>query len=198
MFGSNNVFQNDMMAVSADVAFNAGLNVFGATGKVAEAMKILPQGSKYAILRKIADNDLASSMYHATAKAFKPNVIASALSPLATVPYNMAVKPAITVVKNSLKPMIKQAATYMGRAAEWATIAPESMFKAATVGKYTFNFLGKQLARGFSEAIEEGKQYEYGKMFSEGKFAGKSNSILSTLVDDLSTGLFTGMAFVGG
>lgn len=199
MFGANNVFQNDMMAVSADVAFNAGLNVFGATGKVAEALKILPQGSKYAVLRKVAENDLASSVYHASSKLFKPNVIASALSPLANIPYNVAVKPVVTLLqKNALTPMIKQAATYMGRAAEWAKIAPDSIFKASTAGKYVFDFLGKQLARGFSEAIEEGKQYEYGKMFSEGKFAGKSNSILSTLVDDLSTGLYTGMAFIGG
>ena len=197
MFGANNVFQNDMMAVSADVAFNAGLNVFGATGKVAEAMKLLPQGSKYAILRKVAENDLGSAAYHATAKMAKPNMLASALSPLANIPYNVAVKPIVTSISGAMKPMIKQAATYMARAAEWARIAPKGMFNTSTVGKYAFNFLGKQLARGFSEAIEEGKQYEYGKMFSEGKFAGKSNSIFSTLIDDLSTGLYTGTAFIG-
>jgi hypothetical protein len=86
----------------------------------------------------------------------------------------------------------------MTRALEWAKVAPKSIFKAATAGKYILDFLGKQSARGFSEAIEEGKQYEYGKMFSEGKFAGKSNSMLATLIDDLSTGLYTGAAFVAG
>jgi hypothetical protein len=107
MFGANNAFQNDMMAVSADVAFNAGLNVFGATGKVAEAMKLLPQGSKYAILRKVAENDLGSAAYHATAKMAKPNVLASALSPLANIPYNVAVKPIVTSISGAMKPMIK-------------------------------------------------------------------------------------------
>jgi hypothetical protein len=108
MFGANNVFQNDMMAVSADVAFNAGLNVFGATGKVAEAMKLLPQGSKYAVLRKVADSDLGSATYHATAKLFKPSVLPSALSPLANIPYNVALRPVVSAVeKTAIKPMIK-------------------------------------------------------------------------------------------
>lgn len=198
MFGSNNVFQNDMMAVSADVAFNAGLNVFGATGKVAEALKILPVGSKTAILRKVAENDLLSSAYHATAKYLKPNIVASALSPLANIPYNAAIKPALKATKSALRPMIAQAGKIMDRALAWSKIAPKSLFKAGTIGKYAIDFLGKQTARGYSEAIEEGKQYEYGKQFSEGKFAGKSNSMLSTLMDDLSTGLYTGLAFVGG
>jgi hypothetical protein len=56
MFGANNAFQNDMMAVSADVAFNAGLNVFGATGEVAELLKLVPAGSSKALLSKLAGN----------------------------------------------------------------------------------------------------------------------------------------------
>jgi hypothetical protein len=93
--------------------------------------------------------------------------------------------------------MVKDAAKYIARAAEWVKIAPQGMFNTATVTGKALDFMGKTAARGFSEAVEEGKQYEYGKMFSEGKFAGKSNSILSTLIDDLSTGLYTGLSFIG-
>jgi hypothetical protein len=132
-----------MMAVSADVAFNAGLNVFGATGKVAESLKILPVGSKTAILRKVAENDLLSSTYHATAKYLKPNVVASALSPLANIPYNAAIKPAIQFTKSALRPMISQAGKIMDRALAWSKIAPKSLFKTGTVGKYAIDFLGK-------------------------------------------------------
>jgi hypothetical protein len=78
-----------------------------------------------------------------------------------------------------------------------AKVAPKAIFNVGTSKKYLFDFLGKTVVRGYSEAIEEGKQYEYGRKFSQGEFAGKSNTFLSTLMDDLSTGLYTGLAFVG-
>jgi len=105
MFGANNAFQNDMMAVSADVAVNTGINVFGATGQVAEALKIFPEGSKFAFLRKVAQNPVLEKGYRAAQKA-SASTIASAISPLANIPYNVAVKPIIKGVKSALTPMV--------------------------------------------------------------------------------------------
>lgn len=195
MFGANNLFQNDMMAVSSDVAINAGINVFGPIGKVAEGMKILPEGSKFAFLRKAATNSAYKAAYNIYKNA-GGNAIASAISPLMNIPYNV-VKPVLKSAKSALTPMIKQMSRHMDNLASWAKVAPKAIFNVGTSKKYLFDFLGKTAVRGYSEAIEEGKQYEYGRKFSQGEFAGKSNTFLSTLMDDLSTGLYTGLAFVG-
>lgn len=196
MFGANNAFQNDMMAVSADVAVNTGINVFGATGQVAEALKIFPEGSKFAFLRKVAQNPVLEKGYRAAQKA-SASTIASAISPLANIPYNVAVKPVIKGVKSALTPMVKAVSKEMDTLISWAKVAPKTLFRSGTVGKYTIDFLGKTAGRGFSESVEEGKQYEYGNKFANGEFAGESKSIFGTLIDDLSTGLYTGLAFVG-
>ena len=195
MFGANNAFQNDMMAVSADVAINAGINLFGATGQVAEALKIFPEGSKFALLRKVAQHPAASKVYHAT-DGVGLSPIVTALSPLANIPYNV-IKPALKATRKALAPLMKEGAKYMDRALSWSRVAPKGIFNTRTSGKYIFDFLGKTAVRGYSEAVEEGKQYEYGRMFSDGEFAGKSNTIFGTLIDDLSTGLYTSYQFIG-
>lgn len=196
MFGANNAFQNDMMAVSADVAVNTGINVFGATGQVAEALKIFPEGSKFAFLRKVAQDPILSKGYKAAQK-MSTSTIASAISPLANIPYNIAIKPVMKGVKSAITPMVEAVGKEMDTLISWAKIAPKTLFRTGTAGKYTIDFLGKTAARGYSESIEEGKQYEYGNQFAEGKFKGKSNTMLGTLIDDLSTGLYTGLAFIG-
>ena len=183
------------MAVSADVAINAGINLFGATGKVAEALKIIPEGSGFSLLRKVAQSPTASKMYHGLS-GVSGNAVVSAISPLANIPYNI-VKPVFKGAKSALTPMVKEAARYMDKALSWSKVAPKAIFNTGTVGKYVFDFLGKTATRGYSEAIEEGKQYEYGRLFSEGKLAGESKSIFGTLMDDLSKGMYTGMQFIG-
>lgn len=195
MFGANNAFQNDMMAVSSDVAFNTGLNLFGATGQVAESLKLIPEGSKFWLMRQVAKSPTLKAGYNA-AKHLGTNTIASAISPLANIPYNIA-KPVLNAAKSALAPMVKKMAKHMDAVLSWAKVAPQGLFKGGVAGKYIFDFLGKTATRGYSEAIEEGKQYEYGNMFAEGKLAGKSKSIFGTLIDDLSTGLYTGLSFIG-
>lgn len=205
MFGANNVYQNDMMAVSADVAINAGLNLFGPTGTVAESMKIVPMG-KFARLRKFvtAANDLpfGSQFVKNVARAGGGvfGDITKAMSPAAGAIYKVtagALKPITKHVEKGIQAGVDWAERALGNALHFSKMAPDKLFKAGTAAKYIFDFGGRVAARGFSEGIEEGKQYIYGKKFANGEFAGESNSMLDTIIDDLSTGTKTGLAFIG-
>ena len=205
MFGANNAYQNDMMAVTADVALNAGLNIFGPSGSVAQVMKTTPLG-KFARLRKFvtaADKlPVGSEFVKNVARAGSGSgmAVASALSPLAGGIYKVgagAIKPVKKQIGKWMEPLVETAEKRLASTFGFAKAAPNHLFKLGTGAKYTLDFAGRTITRGFSEAIEEGKQYEYGEKFQNGEFAGRSNTILETLFDDLSTGTQAGLTFIG-
>ena len=205
LFGANNLFQNDMMAVSADVAFDTGLNLFLPAGSVAKALKIAPVGkfNNYTrTLAQISKEHPLIGTFIRKAGSVESGVgtrVLDAISPVAGASYRTA--KAIIPGLNKIHAGAEAFAGGMKKAVKnltsFITDAPASTFKLNTVGKGFLTFGGMSLMRGFSEAIEEGKQYKYGERFKNGGFAGKSNSILETLADDFSTGTSAALAFLG-
>lgn len=194
-----------MVAVSADVAFDTGLNLFMPAGSVAKALKIAPIGKFNGYTRALAgissEHPLIGNIIRRIG-AVESGVGTRALdavSPVAGWAYRAA-KTAIPQLNkihagaeafaNGMKKGVKNLVSF-------ATDAPASAFKINAIGKGMLTFAGMSVMRGFSEAIEEGKQYKYGERFKEGGFAGKSNSILETLADDFSTGTSAALAFLG-
>jgi hypothetical protein len=205
LFGANNLFQNDMVAVSADVAFDTGLNLFMPAGSVAKALKLSPVGKFNEYTRFLAgvssEHPLIGNVIRRVG-AVESGVgtkVLDAVSPVAgwayrgaktAVPQLNKLHAGVEAFANGMKKGIKNLTSFI-------TDAPASTFKLNTVGKGFLTFGGMSLMRGFSEAIEEGKQYKYGEEFKKGGFAGRSNSILETLADDFSTGTSAALAFLG-
>ena len=201
LFGANNLFQNDMVAVSADVAFDTGLNLFMPAGSVAKALKITPTKAEAYRRLFMGNNPLIGNVIKrlGNVESGVGTKVLDAVSPVAGWGYRTA-KAAIPQLNkihagaeafaNGMKKGVKNLVSFI-------TDAPASAFKINTVGKGMLTFGGMSVMRGFSEAIEEGKQYRYGERFKEGGFAGKSNSILETLADDFSTGTSAALAFFG-
>ena len=205
LFGANNLFQNDMMAVSADVAFDTGLNLFMPSGSVAKSLKILPTGKFNSYTRSLAkfssEHPLIGKVIrrnHAVQSGFGTDIL-DAVSPLAGRMYRGAkvAIPGLNKIHAGAEAFAKGMSKGVDKVADFFNASPASLYKLKTVGGSTLDFGGMLLKRGFSEAIEEGKQYKYGERFKEGGFAGKSNTILETLLDDLSTGTSSALAFFG-
>ena len=205
LFGAANLFQNDMMAVSADVAFDTTLNLFVPGGGVAKALRITPVGkfNKYSrTLAKISSDHPLIGTVIRRANAVESGIgtqVADAISPAIGRLYR-ASKVAVPQL-NKLHAGVEKFANGMkkgaAKVASFALNSPKALYKAGNYATGVLNFGGQLISRGFSEAIEEGKQYEYGERFKSGGFAGKSNSILETILDDMSTGTSTALAFVG-
>lgn len=205
LFGANNLFQNDMMAVSADVAFDAGLNLFMPSGSVAKALKIVPVGKFNSYTRKLAqlssEHPLIGNIIrrNAAIESGTGTQLLDAVSPLAGRAYRGAklTIPGLNKIHAGTEAFAKGMSKGVDKIASFFNASPASLYKIKTIAGGTLDFGGMMLKRGFSEAIEEGKQYKYGERFKEGGFAGKSNSILETLLDDLSTGTSSALAFFG-
>lgn len=205
LFGANNLFQNDMMAVSADVAFDTGLNLFMPAGSVAKALKIAPVGKFNNYTRTLAavsnEHPLIGNIIRRIG-AVESGVgtrVLDAISPVAGFAYRAAktAVPQLNKIHAGAEMFAKGMKKGVKNLTSFITNTPASTFKLNTIGKGVLTFGGMSLMRGFSEAIEEGKQYKYGERFKNGGFAGKSNSILETLADDFSTGTSAALAFFG-
>lgn len=205
LFGANNLFQNDMMAVSADVAFDTGLNLFMPSGSVAKSLKIIPVGKFNNYTRAVAkfssEHPLIGKVIrrnHAVQSGFGTDIL-DAVSPLAGRAYRGAklAIPQLNKIHAGAEAFAKGMSKGVDKVANFFNASPASLYKLKTIGGSTLDFGGMLLKRGFSEAIEEGKQYKYGERFKEGGFAGESNTILETLLDDLSTGTSSALAFFG-
>lgn len=205
LFGANNLFQNDMMAVSADVAFDTGLNLFMPSGSVAKALKIVPVGKFNNYTRALAEFSSEHPLIgkvirrsHAVQSGFGTDIL-NAVSPIAGGMYKGAkvAMPAFNKIHKGAEAFAKGMSKGVDKIANFFNVSPASLYKIKTIGGSALDFGGMLLKRGFSEAIEEGKQYKYGERFKEGGFAGKSNTILETLLDDLSTGTSSALAFFG-
>ena len=194
-----------MVAVTADVAFDTGLNLFMPAGSVAKALKLTPVGKinqwtrTFAainkehpligtVLRRIGD--VESGVGTRVMDAISPVLGGSYRTAKVAIPQLNKIHTGAEKFANGMKKGVKSLTSFI-------TDAPASTFKLNTVGKGFLTFGGMSLMRGFSEAIEEGKQYKYGEQFKEGGFAGKSNNILETLADDFTTGTSAALAFMG-
>jgi hypothetical protein len=165
LFGANNLFQNDMMAVTADVVFDTGLNLFTPAGSVAKALKITPVGKFNSFTRAVANvsskHPLIGNIIRRT-NAVESGVgteLLDAMSPVAGNLYRAAkvALPQLNKIHKGAEHFANAMAKGVKNLAGFITSAPASAFKLRTVGKGALDFAGIELKRGFSEAIEEGK-----------------------------------------
>ena len=203
MYGANNLYQNDMMATTADVAFTTGLSLFAPYGPLSKSTKFTPIPKSEVLQRyyRIKGNGLAAdAINNLTKEAGIGREITGAMSPLlqkAYVAVRAAATPLTSRVSAKLLPYAEQLQKRFEDIIGWSKIIPSKMFTTNKVLKNTIDFAGRTLATGFSEAIEEGKQHEYGEKYANGEFAGRNRSIVETFMDDISTGVSTGFKFLG-
>ena len=74
---------------------------------------------------------------------------------------------------------------------------PKFLLGSKSIAKNTAQFVGKVLGSGWSESIEEGKQYLNGKAFQDGSYAGESDSIMDSIINDIAGGSRAAYSFVG-
>lgn len=203
LFGANNMFQNDMMATTADVAFNTSLSLFAPYGPLAKSTKFtpIPKSESLKRLYRMQGKKLYANMIdNYTKESGIGRAIADGMSPIAGQIYRVgrsALTPVTSRISGALKPIAEQFANKVGNVVEWSKVIPGKLIAKEAAAKNIVDFAGRTLARGFSEAVEEGKQHEYGERFARGEFAGNNRSILDTFVDDLSTGVSVGFKFLG-
>ena len=74
---------------------------------------------------------------------------------------------------------------------------PSTATTSAVLAKNLASYAGKVLGSGWSEAIEEGKQYLNGKRYAEGAYAGASDTLMDSILNDIAGGARSAYSFVG-
>ena len=203
LYGANNLFQNDMIATTADVVFDTSLSMFAPYGPLAKGSKFAPIPKSEALKRlyrmqgKTTQYDIVNNL---TKESGVGTFISSGMSPVAGGLYRAArtaVTPITSHVSRALSPYVKQFAKKLDDIVGFSKVIPNKIVMADHIGGKLVDFAGRTLAKGFSEAVEEGKQHEFGERFARGEFAGAHHNILQAFMDDLSVGVSTGFEFLG-
>lgn len=218
--GTNNLFQNDMVATTTDVVVQGLINTLIPLKTMAKDAVITP-GSKMSRARKLVEwgqkHPQAYELYRSASSkigSYASNVsgspVASAVNPILGAGYS-AVKPAVTYAKNKVGSLIPEAAKIkFSNAISKATNALDEALVGATHGNAKWYMDARELskigARGtgrwltgnWSEALEEGKQFQHGQSFVRGELDGERRSLMESFISDLQMGTRSAYSFVGG
>lgn len=203
LYGANNLFQNDMIATTADVIFDTSLSMFAPYGPLAKGAKFAPVPKTEALKRlyRMQGKELQYDILNNLTKGKGVGTyIANGMSPVAGAIYKGArtiLTPITSPASRALSPYIKQFAKRLDDIAGFSKILPNKLVYGNKIGKNVVDFAGRTLAKGFSEAVEEGKQHEFGEMFARGELAGAHHNIFQAFMDDMSVGVSTGFQFLG-
>lgn len=225
IYGANNLFKQDMMATTADVAFSAGLSIFAPGSKYARFVKFKPIGTdRTAALSRLyrmkgmsegAANRVAAAVTGATSESTTAGVLGTVASPLEYA--YRGVKGGVAASSSRAAGLIQKLDSRITALTDWTKAVPAKLLakdaakvgetaalrsvrhaaNAGTVGRHVLQFAERQAAQAMSEGIEEGKQYENGKRYANREYAGSSRSMARVLIDDIGTGVNVGFQFLG-
>jgi len=74
---------------------------------------------------------------------------------------------------------------------------PKEILGAKAIAKNVGSFASKVFGAGWSEAIEEGKQYLNGKKFADGTYSGESDTLMDSIINDIAGGSRAAYSFIG-
>ena len=206
-YGLNNLYQNDMMAVVGNELFDASINFLGPIAKVARASMLTP-GAKatrfqrmYKYMHEHPNMDALTKTKFAAEKfgekfmdaEFGGGIFSSVAYPLTLVGRSLeaGAKMAMpTKWVNALNKTFSLSGDIMEK-------MPKFLLGSKAIGKNAAEFVGKVLGSGWSESIEEGKQYLNGKAFQDGSYAGASDSLMDSIINDIAGGSRAAYSFVG-
>lgn len=203
LYGAQNMWESDMMAVSADVILDTGLSVFAPYGPISKLSKTLALPKASVVSRWLqmkGHGTLADIFTNTTKEAGVGRTITEAMSPVLGTGYRVArgvLTPVTKPLSQKAMPLVDKFATKLDDVVGFSKQLPSHIYAEKKIAKNTIDFAGRTLARGFSEAVEEGKQHQYGEMFANGEFAGRHRGMLDILADDLTTGTNVGFLFLG-
>lgn len=203
LYGANNLFQNDMIATTADVVFDTSLSMFAPYGPLAKGAKYTPIPKAEALKRlyriqgKTLKYDIVDNL---TKESGIGTYISKGMSPVAGGIYRTvrtALTPITSPISRALSPYVKEFGKKLDDIVGFSKILPNKLVYGDKIGKNVVDFAGRTLAKGFSEAVEEGKQHEFGERFARGEFAGAHHNIVQAFFDDMAVGVNTGFLFLG-
>ena len=206
-YGLNNLYKNDMQAVVGSEIFEAGLNFLGPITKFAKASMVTP-GAKAArfqrMYRFMHEHPTAGKAMMAGknfAKDFMESEVGGAIASSVAFPLVIAGKAAqagVKAVGRALpKGAVKGITKRLGFAADLIEQMPKELLGAKAVAKNVGEFASKVFGAGWSESIEEGKQYLNGKKFADGSYSGESDTLLDSILNDIAGGSRAAYSFVG-
>lgn len=206
-YGLNNLYKNDMQAVVGSEIFEAGLNFLGPIVKFAKASMVTP-GAKAArfqrMYRFMHEHPTAGKVMMAGknfAKDFMESEVGGAIASSVAFPLVIAGKAAEAGVKAAGRALpkgaVKGITKRLGFAADLIEQMPKEILGAKAIAKNVGEFASKVFGAGWSEAIEEGKQYLNGKKFADGSYSGESDTLLDSILNDIAGGSRAAYSFVG-
>lgn len=206
-YGLNNLYKNDMQAVVGSEIFEAGLNFLGPIVKFAKASMVTP-GAKAARFKRMYnfmhEHPTAGKAMMAGknfAKDFMESEVGGAIASSVAFPLIIAGKAAqagAKAVGRALpKGAVKGITKRLGFAADLIEQMPKELLGAKAIAKNVGEFASKVFGAGWSEAIEEGKQYLNGKKFADGSYSGENDTILDSILNDIAGGSRSAYSFVG-
>ena len=206
-YGLNNLYKNDMTAVIGSEIFEAGLNFLGPVTKLAKASMITP-GAKASRFKRMYnfmhEHPTAGKVLMATknfAKDFAESDLGGAVASSVAFPLVLAgkaVQAGLKTVGRALpKSAVRGITKRLGFAADIIEQMPKKLLGAKAIGKNVVDFASKVFGAGWSEAIEEGKQYLNGKQYADGAYSGESDTLMDSIINDIAGGSRAAYSFVG-
>ena len=203
-YGLNNLYKNDMVAVVGDEIFQAGINFLGPITKIAKASRVTPgaKTARFQRMRRFLEEHPGSEKIINPVKNFSKNFADSefgtAIGSSIAFPLGVVTKAAQAGIKTAIP---KSAARLLNRKlgfiADIVERMPSTATTSAVLAKNLASYAGKVLGSGWSEAIEEGKQYLNGKRYAEGAYAGASDTLMDSILNDIAGGARSAYSFVG-
>ena len=206
-YGLNNLYKNDMMAVVGSEIFEAGLNFMGPITKLAKASMITPGAKASRFTRMynfMHEHPTAGKFLMASknfAKDFMESEVGGAVASSVAFPLVLAGKAIEAGVKAGARALpktaVKALTKRLGFAADIIEQMPKEILGAKAIAKNVGSFASKVFGAGWSEAIEEGKQYLNGKKFADGTYSGESDTLMDSIINDIAGGSRAAYSFIG-
>lgn len=206
-YGLNNLYKNDMTAVVGSEIFEAGLNFMGPIAKLAKASMITP-GAKAARFTRLYnfmhEHPTAGKFLMAGknfAKDFMESEVGGAVASSVAFPLVLAGKAIEAGIKTGVRALpktaVKAITKRLGFASDIIEQMPKTILGTKAIAKNVGNFASKVFGAGWSESIEEGKQYLNGKKFADGTYSGESDTLMDSIINDIAGGSRAAYSFVG-
>lgn len=200
LMGSNNLFENDMVAVVGSEMLDTSIGLLVPLGGKMMS-SITKPGWSFAAKRGLVN----FSQRHPELGNVAEYIARTAGNVTPGTPASVALELGTGAVKAGVKQGTKKTFNKIG-----SDLAKRIMFRSKQIvenpsGVVAKNILTKraaqslwaQMGMGFSEAIEEGKQHMHGESFKAGEYAGDKQGFFDLLADDMASEARGAYAFLG-
>lgn len=203
LYGLNNLYKNDMQAVVGSEIFEAGINFMAPMVKMARASEMVPKdATRFARMRRfITEHPNQAKLYERAARikdGLLDSELGSAVAGSVSYPLGLLGRAAQAGVKSVVP---KKMANYLQKAFSLSSNiiekSPSIILGSKAVGKNLLDFSARVFGAGWSEAIEEGKQYLNGKKFVDGSYSGASDTFMDSIINDIAGGSRAAYSFIG-